>query len=42
MIGAFGEVLVLDWGVAKIIRNAKDGGPAPLNSLNLLLTLVTK
>jgi len=34
MVGAFGEVLVLDWGVAKVLAEAGDGavGTAPLSS----------
>jgi serine/threonine protein kinase len=30
MVGPFGEVLVMDWGVAKVLRNRADGGaPVP-------------
>jgi serine/threonine protein kinase len=31
MVGAFGEVLILDWGIAKVLRDTpgeEDGGPA--------------
>lgn len=36
MIGAFGEVLVLDWGVAKVIRNETD--PSEIETLRLAKT----
>lgn len=29
MVGPFGEVLVLDWGVAKALRDGNGNGPAP-------------
>ncbi len=29
MVGPFGEVLVLDWGLAKILREQAPGGPGP-------------
>jgi serine/threonine protein kinase len=35
MVGAFGEVLVLDWGVAKLLRAAQTEQPAPPNSAAL-------
>ena len=35
MIGSFGEVLVLDWGVAKILRDARDGVGSEADTLML-------
>jgi serine/threonine protein kinase len=29
MVGAFGEVLVLDWGIARILRDGPEGEPSP-------------
>src|SRR5687768_8328826 len=36
MIGAFGEVLVLDWGVAKILPKAMDGDDSEAETLRFL------
>jgi eukaryotic-like serine/threonine-protein kinase len=36
MIGAFGEVLVLDWGVAKILPKAIDGDDSEAETLRFL------
>jgi serine/threonine protein kinase len=33
MVGPFGEVLVMDWGVAKILRDAAEGMPADSSGL---------
>lgn len=33
MVGSFGEVLVMDWGVAKMLANETDGGPGGTNGL---------
>jgi serine/threonine protein kinase len=29
MVGPFGEVLVMDWGIAKVVREAPEASPAP-------------
>jgi serine/threonine protein kinase len=31
MVGAFGEVLVLDWGIARVLRDGPGGEPRPRN-----------
>jgi serine/threonine protein kinase len=33
MVGAFGEVLVMDWGLAKILQDEKDGAGSPTETL---------
>ena len=38
MVGPFGEVLVLDWGIAKILRGRAAGATAPLGSMEVLGT----